>query len=305
MDNAADIAQAAGVGVQADFIVGQPVDVGCGGIAVQRILGRNAGPMTGPGTNTYLIGTQRLAIVDPGPADPLHIDTLLALIDGRPVEGIFVTHTHGDHSPGTALLQAQLGTQIIGLAPPQDSGQDPSFRPTRRYGDGERIQCSEFSMALLHTPGHVSNHLCFLLEAQQMLFTGDHILEGTTPVILPPDGNMRDYLDSLERLQRLPLRYLAPAHGRVMDNPAQVIETLRRHRLRRERKTLSVMRQHSRTFGSSSLQELVVGVYDDVPSHLLPMAARTLLAHLIKLAEDGAVVCEDERWRLAEGPSDD
>lgn len=285
--------------------MGQPVDVGCGGIAVQRILGRNAGPMTGPGTNTYLIGTRHLAIVDPGPADPLHIDTLLALIDGRPVEGIFVTHTHGDHSPGTALLQARLDTQIIGLAPPQGSGQDPSFRPTRRYGDGERIQCSEFSMALLHTPGHVSNHLCFLLEAQQMLFTGDHILEGTTPVILPPDGNMRDYLDSLERLQRLPLRYLAPAHGRVMDNPAQVIETLRRHRLRRESKTLSVVRQHSRTFGSSSLQELVVGVYDDVPSHLLPMAARTLLAHLIKLAEDGAVVCEDERWRLAEGPSDD
>lgn len=288
-----------------DFIVGQAVDVGSGGIVVQRILGRNAGPMTGPGTNTYLIGKQRLAIVDPGPADPQHIDRLLALIDGRQVEGIFVTHTHGDHSPGTALLQVRLDTEIIGLAPPQNSGQDPSFRPTRVYEDGERIQCSEFSIALLHTPGHVSNHFCFLLEQEQMLFTGDHILEGTTPVILPPDGNMRHYLDSLEKLQCLPLRYLAPAHGRVMDKPAQVIETLRRHRMRREQKTLSVVRQRSHARGPSSLQELVVEVYDDVPSHLLPWAERTLLAHLIKLADDGAVVCEEERWQLAESLQND
>lgn len=270
--------------------------MGSGGVAVQRILGRNAGPMTGPGTNTYLIGKHSLAIVDPGPADQQHIDSLLAVIDGRRVEAIFVTHTHGDHSPGTALLQAKLNTEIIGLAPPLGSGQDPSFRPSRLYDDGERIECSEFTIALLHTPGHVSNHFCFLLEEEQMLFTGDHILEGTTPVILPPDGNMRHYLDSLEKLQLLPLRYLAPAHGRVMDNPAQVIETLRRHRMRREQKTLRVLTQ----VGPSTLQELVVGVYDDVPSHLLPWAQRTLLAHLIKLAQDGAVICRDERWQLDE-----
>jgi len=286
--------------VQTDFIAGQPVEVGSGGIAVQRILGRNAGPMTGPGTNTYLIGRQHLAIVDPGPADQHHIDRLLALIDGRRVEAIFVTHTHGDHSPGTALLQAHLDTQVIGLAPPHGSGQDPSFRPTRLYENGQRIHCSEFTMSLLHTPGHVSNHLCFLLEAEMMLFTGDHILEGTTPVILPPDGNMRHYLDSLEKLQSLALRYLAPAHGRVMDNPAQVIETLYRHRMRRERKALSVLTQRSLTIGASSLHELAVAVYDDVPGHLLPWAERTLLAHLIKLAEDGAVVCQNERWQPAQ-----
>ena len=291
--------------MQTDFIAGQPVDVGSGGIKVQRVLGRNAGPMTGPGTNSYLIGERRLAILDPGPADLQHIDRLLELIDGREVEAIFVTHTHGDHSPGTALLQAKLNTEIIGLAPPQGSGQDPSFRPTRLYEHGERIHCSEFTMSLLHTPGHVSNHFCFLLEEEQMLFTGDHILEGTTPVILPPDGNMRHYLDSLEILQSLPLRYLAPAHGRVMDKPAQVIETLRRHRMRREQKTLSVVTQRSLMSGASSLQELALGVYDDVPSHLLPWAERTLLAHLIKLAEDGAVVCKNERWQLAESLSND
>ena len=287
--------------VQSDFIAGQPVAVGSGGVNVQRILGHNAGPMTGPGTNTYLIGKKSLAIVDPGPADPRHIDNMLAIIDGRRVEAIFVTHTHGDHSPGTALLQAKLDTEIIGLAPPLGSGQDPSFRPSRLYKDSERIECSEFTITLVHTPGHVSNHFCFLLEQEQMLFTGDHILEGTTPVILPPDGNMRHYLDSLEKLQRLPLRYLAPAHGRVMDNPAQVIETLRRHRMRREQKTLNAVSQA----GPSTLQQLVVEVYDDVPSHLLPLAERTLLAHLIKLAQDGSVNCEDERWQLAESLKDD
>lgn len=291
--------------MQADFIAGLPVDVGSGGIAVQRILGRNAGPMTGPGTNTYLVGHRHLAIIDPGPADAQHVDTLLTLIDGRRVDGIFVTHTHGDHSPGTALLQAQLNTEVIGLAPPHGSGQDPSFRPTRLYADGERVHCKEFTFTLVHTPGHVSNHLCFLLEEEQMLFTGDHILEGTTPVILPPDGNMRDYLDSLAKLQRLPLRYLAPAHGRVMDKPAQVIEALRRHRMRREQKTLKVLRQYSRAQDSCSLQELAMGVYDDVPSHLLPLAERTLLAHLIKLAQDNIAVCKDERWQLVEALHND
>ena len=297
--------EAAGVDVQADFIAGQPVDVGSGGIPVQRILARNAGPMTGPGTNSYLIGSQSLALVDPGPADPQHIDRLLALIDGRRVEGIFVTHTHGDHSPGTALLQARLDTEIIGLAAPQGSGQDPSFRPTRLFHNGERIHCSEFTMTLLHTPGHVSNHLCFLLEAEQMLFTGDHILEGTTPVILPPDGNMRHYLDSLEQLQQLPLRYLAPAHGSVMDNPAQVIETLRRHRLRREKKAVHVLAQQGRECRPSTLQGLAIGVYDDVPPHLLPWAERTLLAHLIKLEQDGVVDRVGERWQLAQSIGND
>lgn len=291
--------------MQAEFVAGAPVDVGSGGIVVQRVLGRNAGPMTGPGTNTYLIGSQSLVIVDPGPADHQHIDTLLAIIDGRPVEGIFVTHTHGDHSPGTALLQAQLDTEIVGLAAPAGSGQDPSFRPSRLYYDGERIHCSEFTIALLHTPGHVSNHFCFLLESEQMLFTGDHILEGTTPVILPPDGNMRHYLDSLERLALLPLRYLAPAHGRVMDNPALVIETLRRHRMRREQKALRVLNQIGQSSGHCTLQSLAIGVYDDVPSHLLPWAERTLLAHLIKLEQDGAVICKDDLWQLVHSSSDD
>jgi glyoxylase-like metal-dependent hydrolase (beta-lactamase superfamily II) len=286
--------------VQANFIAGQPVEVGSNKISVQRVLGSNAGPMTGPGTNTYLLGKQRLAIIDPGPADYAHIDKLLRFIDGRPVEGIFVTHTHGDHSPGTALLQASLNTEVIGLAPPPDSGQDPSFCPSRLYVDGERIPCSEFTISLVHTPGHVSNHLCFLLEEEQMLFTGDHILEGTTPVILPPDGNMRHYLDSLTKLAALPLRYLAPAHGRVMDNPAQVIETLRRHRLRRELKVLRVLERHSQSARACPLQELALGVYDDVAAHLLPWAERTLLAHLIKLEHDGLVIRAKECWSLAE-----
>lgn len=284
--------------VQEEFIAGRPVCVGRGLVPVQRILGRNAGPMTGPGTNTYVLGKHSLAIVDPGPADPEHIDKLLRVIDARPVEAIFVTHTHGDHSPGTALLLAQLDAQVIGLAPPVGSSQDPSFQPSRLYVDNERIACSEFTMRLLHTPGHVSNHLCFLLESEGLLFTGDHILAGTTPVILPPDGNMRHYLQSLERLKGEQLAYLAPAHGGLMDKPYRVIDTLIRHRMRREAKLQRVLRS-SKNRGAASLAALTGEVYDDISMHLWPWAQKTLLAHLIKLQDDGEVVAVDGAWMLS------
>ena len=251
---------------------------------VQCILGRNAGPMTGPGTNTYLIGEHRLAVVDPGPLDEQHLASVLRCANGRPIDWIFVTHTHGDHSPGCAPLQRASGAEVIGLAPPAGSGQDPSFVPARLYKDGERIACGEFTIRLVHTPGHVSNHLCFLLEEDGLLFTGDHILEGTTPVILPPDGSMRQYLQALDALKALPLQALAPAHGRVMSQPQQVIETLLRHRLRREQKVLRVL---AAVAEAAPVETLALHVYDDVPAHLLPWACKTLLAHLLKLQEEG------------------
>jgi glyoxylase-like metal-dependent hydrolase (beta-lactamase superfamily II) len=245
---------------------------------VQRLLARNAGPMTGPGTNTYVIGSRRLAVLDPGPRDALHLQAILDLAGGRPVDWIFVTHTHGDHSPGTAPLQAQTGAQVIGLPPPPGSGQDPSFQATRLFHDAERIDCGEFSMRLIHTPGHVSNHLCFLLEQDGLLFTGDHILDGMTPVIAPPDGCMRLYLQALEGLKALPLRALAPAHGQLMHQPLQVIETLLRHRARRESKALADQ------------------VYDDIAPALLPLACRTLLAHLLKLEAEGRARQSNGLW---------
>lgn len=258
--------------------------MGHGTVPVQCILARNAGPATGPGTNTYVIGSRRLGVLDPGPVDAMHLEAILRCADGRPIDRIFVTHTHGDHSPGTLALQRRTGAEVIGLAPPAGSGQDPDFAPTRQYHDGERINCGEFSIRLVHTPGHVSNHLCFLLEEDGLLFTGDHILEGTTPVILPPDGSMRQYLQALEALKSLPLQALAPGHGRCMNAPVQVIDTLLRHRRRREQKVLRVL---SGQRCPQPLEALLGQIYDDVPVHLHPLASRTLLAHLLKLQEDG------------------
>lgn len=279
------------------LLAGVPVAIGTGRVPVLRILGRNAGLMTGPGTNSYLVGTRNLALVDPGPADPEHIDTVLRILTGRALNWIFVTHTHADHSPGTVLLQQHTGAQVIGLSAPAGSAhQDQTFQPARIYQDGEIIACGEFRMRLVHTPGHVSNHFCYLLEEEGMLFTGDHILEGTTPVILPPDGNMRHYLESLAKVKALPLASLAPGHGRLMEDPQSVIDTLIRHRLRREQKTLTGLLELSVDAHPVSLEALALRVYDDVPSHLLPWAQRTLLAHLIKLEEEGRVARQEEQW---------
>ncbi len=277
-----------------EFQAGVPVSVGRGPVPVRRILCGNASPLTGPGTNSYLIGTQALALIDPGPADPQHLQAILEAADDRPIRWIFATHTHGDHSPGAAVLREQTGAELIGLAAPRAGYQDDSFVPDRLYVDGERIDCGEFVVRLVHTPGHVSNHFCYLLEQEGMLFTGDHILQGSTSVILPPDGDMADYLLSLEALRALPLASLAPGHGAVMDDPEQVIDTLVRHRMRREQKVVTALA----SLGAVDIDTLVLSVYDDVAEHLLPWAKKTLLAHLIKLQGEQRASCQDHRWQL-------
>lgn len=276
------------------FEPGVPVDIHQGSVPVQRVLCPNASMMTGPGTNSYLIGEREMALVDPGPADIRHTDAILAALAGRSLRKIFVTHTHSDHSPGTALLQERTGAEVVGLAPPEAGHHDRSFRPSRLYQAGERIDCGEYAMHLLHTPGHVSNHFCFLLEGENMLFTGDHILEGMTPVILPPDGSMSAYLHSLQALLELGLGALAPGHGEVMRDPAQVIGKLIRHRLQREQKVLSGLQQ----LAPCTLDTLVLRVYDDVQPHLIPWAKKTLLAHLLKLEEEKRIACSEEHWEL-------
>jgi glyoxylase-like metal-dependent hydrolase (beta-lactamase superfamily II) len=281
-----------------EFQTGVPVNVDRGQVPVRRVLCGNASPLTGPGTNSYLIGTQSLALIDPGPADPLHMEAILKAAGDRPIRWIFVTHTHGDHSPGAAVLRERTGADLIGLAAPQAGYQDDSFVPDRLFADGERIDCGEFVLRLVHTPGHVSNHFCFLLEQENMLFTGDHILQGTTSVILPPDGNMADYMNSLAVLRTLPLAALAPGHGAVMDDPDQVIDTLVRHRMRREQKVVAALESLGAVDGAVDIDTLVLSVYDDVAEHLLPWAKKTLLAHLIKLQGEQRASCQDHRWQL-------
>ena len=276
------------------FEPGIPTLVADTQVEVRRILGRNPGPMTGLGTNSYLIGSERLALLDPGPRDDVQFENFMAAIGDATLDYILITHTHADHSPGALRLQEATGAELVGMPAPSAAGHDKTFDPARVWNGGEIIDCGNYSLQLIHTPGHVSNHICFLLREEQLLFTGDHVLQGTTSVILPPDGDMEAYLGSLHHLQTLPLRYLAPGHGDIMNDPAKELEPLIAHRLKREAKVVDGLR----ALGRCDLDQLVLTVYDDVAEHLIPWAKKTLMAHLIKLERDGQVVCEGAYWQL-------
>ena len=275
------------------FESGVPTPIGGVKIPVNRILGRNPGPMTGPGTNSYLIGSERLCLLDPGPVDEAQFVNFMEAIGDRKLEYLLITHTHADHSPAAVKIQAQTGAELVGLAAPEVSGHDITFKPAKIWQHDDVIDCGEYKIRLIHTPGHVSNHICFLLVEEMLLFTGDHVLQGTTSVILPPDGDMGSYLESLSFLQKLPLRYLAPGHGDVMDKPQEEISRLIKHRMKREQKVISSLQDLS----ESTIDELVFVVYDDVGSHLIPWAKKTMLAHLIKLKREGIVIEELGRWK--------
>ncbi len=271
---------------------GEAVAIPTQSIPVFRILGHNPGPMTGPGTNSYLIVGEKTCLLDPGPADERQLDAILDALGDNNLDYILVTHTHRDHSPGALRLQQATGAQLVGLAVPDAVGQDQTFHPSSYWQDGDVIDGGDYSIELLHTPGHVSNHLCFLLAEERLLFTGDHVLQGTTPVILPPDGNMSHYLESLRRLQAMDLQMLAPGHGEVMHDPQLEFSNLIAHRLQREAKVLAGLQR----LGRCTLDSLVLDVYDDVAEHLLPWAKKTLLAHLLKLQDEGHASLEGEVW---------
>src|SRR5687768_16185824 len=247
---------------------------------VRRIVCNNPGMMTGPGTNTYLVGVDEIVVVDPGPADPVHLDAI-AGCGGDAIRWIVCTHTHPDHSPGGAGLAERTRAEVLASAPRD------GLVPHRLLADGDGIEATEFRLAAIHTPGHASNHLCFLLEEERLLFSGDHIMEGSTVVISPPDGDMAAYLASLERLKaiRPRLRAIAPGHGHVIDDPLATIDATIEHRLAREAQVLDLVRSR----GTVTIPELVAEIYVDVAVELHPVAERTVWAHLRKLADDGAV----------------
>ena len=257
---------------------------------VRRIIAPNPSVMTGPGTNTYLVGNDEVAVVDPGPDEPSHIEAILREGAGR-IRWILVTHTHEDHSPAATPLARATGAQLRGVAAPDDFYQDLIFKPDVALSDEPLLQTREFSLRAVHTPGHACNHYCLLLEQEGMLFTGDHIMNGSTVVIIPPSGDMKDYLDSLEKLKSLPLRSLAPGHGELMPEPVAVVDGIIRHRLTREAKVARVLAE-----AGGTLDELVERAYDDVPRAMFPMAKYSLWAHLLKLARDGRAVERDARW---------
>jgi len=261
---------------------------------VRRLVAPNPGPFTGAGTNTYVVGTTELAVIDPGPADERHLEAILAACDA-PLAWILVTHTHADHSPGAKMLRERTGALVLGRRAPEVPRQDRRFRPDSEPCDGERVLLEGAVLRCLETPGHASNHLCFLLEEERLLFTGDHVLGDVTPVIIPPDGDMGDYLASVARLQALDLAAMAPGHGPLLTDPATTLAGLVAHRLRREAKVVDRLRES----GEASLEALLARVYDDVPEALHEIARHSLLAHLIKLEREGRAGCEAGVWRVA------
>ena len=284
-----------------DIQVGTPVRLSP---RLIRVSAGNGSMMTGPGTNTYLLGggaTNEWAVIDPGPLDDAHVEAIMAAAPG-PIRWIFATHTHKDHSPACAPLKARTGATVHGRVADHQEWQDETFAPDVHLQGGERFELpgpdgQGTTLRAIHTPGHASNHLCYLLEEEKLLFTGDHVMQLSTVVINPPDGDMAAYLASLRQLAELELDWLAPGHGFLMAQPKQAIEAIVAHRLKREAKVLDALR----ALGPADAQTLLARVYDDVKPQLLAMAMRSLRAHLYKLRDDGIARERDGRWDTALG----
>lgn len=264
---------------------------------VRRLVAPNPGVMTGPGTNTYLLGDDEVAVLDPGPAIPAHIDAILAAAGDR-IRWIVCTHTHPDHSPAWQAVAEATGAQVIGALPADDMFQDTTFNPAVEVQHDHVLATREFTLRAVHTPGHVSNHYCYFLEEEGMMFAGDHIMNGSTVVIIPPSGDMKAYIESLRRLLDYPLKTIAPGHGDVMSEPTAAVDWLVNHRLQREQKVVDGLRGT----GRASLDELVKVVYDDVNTSLHKMAKLSLSAHLIKLQQEARVQLyeSDDTWELTQ-----
>jgi glyoxylase-like metal-dependent hydrolase (beta-lactamase superfamily II) len=276
-----DIAMSSPTGPKPQLAPGQCITLGLG---LRRIVAGNAGMMTGPGTNTYLLGEREITVIDPGPDDARHLECIVAAA-GAPIRWVVVTHTHRDHSPLAKELARRTGARLVGLPPPHDGRQDDTFTPDQLPADGQRLALGDCELLAVHTPGHASNCVCYLLERERVLITGDHVLEGVTPVILPPDGDMSAYLQSIEKLFGLGFERIAPGHGDIMERGKEVLEALMKHRLAREAKVLRSLQ----SVASADIPALTLLVYDDVPVDRHQWARLTLEAHLIKLAREGRV----------------
>jgi glyoxylase-like metal-dependent hydrolase (beta-lactamase superfamily II) len=253
----------------------------------RRILCDNPGMMTGPGTNTYLVGIDEVAVIDPGPDDEAHLDAIAGAGSGR-IRWILCTHTHPDHSPGAAGLKERTGAEVLSFADRDGLVCD------RHLADGDTVEGTEFTLRAIHTPGHASNHLCFFLERDRLLFSGDHVMDGSTVVITPLDGDMAAYLEALERLRSWSpsLAAIAPAHGFLIADPAAKLDDYITHRLEREAQVLSALRDAGADGADTAA--LVAAIYTDVPDFLHPVARFSVWAHLRKLAAEGSAKAADQ-----------
>lgn len=269
------------------------------GPRVRRVLCNNPGPFTFRGTNTWIIGEGEVAVLDPGPADAAHAEAILRATRGERITRILVTHTHRDHSPGAAALVGATGARTAGfgphLTPPEaGGGADHAFRPDDLLADGDVLSEGNWRVTALHTPGHCANHLCFALEGTDALFSGDHVMSWSTSVVSPPDGNMGDYVRSLDAVARRGDRLLLPGHGPPLPEPAPFLAALVAHRREREAAVLAALRSAGQ---AATAEELVPAVYGSgLDPGLRPAAARSLLAQLAELARRGLAAGENGRY---------
>ncbi|MGH2340684.1 MBL fold metallo-hydrolase [Segnochrobactraceae bacterium EtOH-i3] len=280
---------------------------------VRRITAPNPGPFTFHGTNTFLIGEGEVAVIDPGPDDPVHIAAIVAAAGADRIRHIVVTHTHRDHSPGAALLKALTGAEVVAEGPHREApraleiagkgleaGGDREFRPDRTLVDGERVTGADYVLEAIATPGHTPNHLAFALEGTGELFSGDHVMGWSTTVVAPPDGAMGAYMESLDRLLARPEALYHPAHGGPIADAPSYVAALAAHRHARAAAVLDRL-----TTGPATIPEMVETIYRGLDPGLVPAARLSLFAHVEDLVGRGAVLSEDPvlsqttRYRLA------
>ncbi len=260
----------------------------------------NPSPFTFWGTQTYIVGNAAgVAVIDPGPDIPDHLDAIIALVGAAPLVAIMCTHTHRDHSPASRQLKARTGAPIIGCAPlaldddgPRaDAAFDRDYAPDHVLTDGERVEGAGWALAAVATPGHTSNHLCFALEGEGILFTGDHVMGWATTVVSPPDGDMAAYMASLGKLMAREDRIYYPAHGGPIEKPRRFVRGLAGHRKQREGQILRLIDR-----GIGTIPDMVKLMYVGVDPFLHPAAGRSVLAHLIDLETRGLVARSGETW---------
>lgn len=270
---------------------------------VRRVLAANPSAFTYTGTQSYVVGNgDDVAVIDPGPDEPEHIAALLAIIGDARVRAILCTHTHRDHSPAAAPLAELTGAPIIGCAPlslsddgpRSDASFDSKYSPDRVLVDGETVSGAGWTLTAVATPGHTSNHLCFALEESGALFTGDHVMGWSTSVVSPPDGDMTEYMVSLQKLYDREDRVYYPAHGPEVTKTRQFVRGMIGHRRQRENQILKLLEE-----APQPIVAMVPRMYKGVDQGLWPAAGRSVLAHLIDLERRGRVSRADDVWALA------
>ncbi|MEH6758461.1 MAG: MBL fold metallo-hydrolase [Parasphingorhabdus sp.] len=270
---------------------------------VMRVLAGNPSPYTFTGTQTYVVGHKSdRAVIDPGPAIDEHIDAILAAVGDAKITAIMCTHTHRDHSPAAIPLAARTGAPIIGCAPlvinddgPRaDESFDKTYNPDRVLTDGEILSGDGWTIEAVATPGHTSNHLCFAVQESGAMFTGDHVMAWSTSVIVPPDGDMADYMASLQKIYERKDKVYYPAHGKKVDKPQQLVRGMMGHRKQRERQILKLLES-----GASAIPEMVTKMYKGLDPRLTGAAGQSVKAHLIDLQNRKLVSVDDDIWKIS------